>query len=90
MSKDAKGKSASSAAQSAKKAAANKKGSKPKKKSWTKTKVKDKLNLACFIDSKLLERMEKELARNLLVTKAIISDKFKVNGSIARRVLREL
>merc|ERR1712039_313042 len=86
--KDA-GKNASKNAQSAKKAGAGK-GGKAKKKSWTKTKVKEKLNNAVFLDDKQFERMLKEVPKILCVTRALLIDKFKIGGSIARALLKEL
>merc|ERR1712029_784071 len=86
--KDA-GKNASKNAQSAKKAGAGK-GGKAKKKSWTKTKVKEKLNNAVFLDDKQFERMLKEVPKILCVTRALLIEKFKIGGSIARALIKEL
>ena len=71
-------------------AASNKKGGKAKKKSWTKAKVKEKINNAVFLDAKTYERITKEAPKFLNLTVSIVSDKFKVNGSVARKVLRDL
>lgn len=70
--------------------AKNQKGGKPKKKSWTKVKIKDKLNNAVFIDQKTYEKITKEAPRILTLTVSTMVDKFKVNGAVARRVLRDL
>ena len=70
--------------------AKNKSGGKPKKKSWTKVKVKDKLNNAVFVDAKAFDRITKELGKQAVITVASVCDKFKVNGAVARKVLREL
>merc|ERR1712107_813737 len=86
--KDA-GKNASKNAQSAKKAGAGK-GGKAKKKSWTKTKVKEKLNNAVFLDDKQFERMLKEVPKILCVTRAVLIEKFKIGGSIAIALIKEL
>ena len=82
-------KSASANAQKAKQAGA-KKGAKAKKKSWTKVKVKETLNNAVFLDQKTYDRISKDLPKQLLVTVANISDRYKVNGSVARKVLKDL
>merc|ERR1712228_340186 len=66
------------------------KGAKTKKKSWTKTKVKEKLNNAVFLDGKQYERMIKEVPKILCVTRAVLCEKFKVGGSIARALIKEL
>ena len=68
----------------------NKSGGKPKKKSWTKVKVKDKLNNAVFVDAKTFDKISKELGKQAVVTVATVCDKYKVNGAVARKVLREL
>merc|ERR1711990_388841 len=85
--KDA-GKNASKNAQAAK--AGKSKGGKTKKKSWTKTKVKEKLNNAVYLDDKQFERMLKEVPKILCVTRAVICEKFKVGGSVARALIKEL
>merc|ERR1712216_901760 len=85
--KDA-GKNASKNAQAAKSSKA--KGGKTKKKSWTKTKVKEKLNNAVFLDDKSFERMLKEVPKILCVTRAVLIEKFKIGGSIARALIKEL
>merc|ERR1712151_1489608 len=85
--KDA-GKNASKNAQAAK--SAKSKGGKTKKKSWTKTKVKEKLNNAVFLDDKQFERMLKEVPKILCVTRALLIEKFKIGGSIARALIKEL
>lgn len=66
------------------------KGVKAKKKSWTKVKVKEKLNNAVFLDAKAYERITKEAPKVLALTVSIMCDKFKVNGSVARKALRDL
>ena len=68
----------------------NAKGGKTKKKSWTKVKVKDKVNNAVFLDQKGYEKIVKEAPRILTLTVATVVDKFKVNGAVARKVLRDL
>merc|ERR1711934_1035218 len=85
--KDA-GKNASKNAQAAK--AGKSKGGKTKKKSWTKTKVKEKLNNAVYLDDKQFERMLKEVPKILCVTRALLIEKFKIGGSIARALIKEL
>ena len=66
------------------------KGVKAKKKSWTKVKVKDKLNNAVFLDAKSWENISKTAPKLQALTISIIADKYKVNGSVARRILTEL
>merc|ERR1712167_461155 len=67
-----------------------KSGAKAKKKSWTKTKVKEKLNNAVYLDEKQFERMLKQVPKILCITRAVLIEKFKIGGSIARALLKEL
>ena len=84
--KDA-GKSASKSAQMNKGKSASGKG---KKKYWTKVKVKEKLNNAVFLDEKQYERMIKEVPKILCITRAVLCEKFKIGGSIARALIKDL
>jgi small subunit ribosomal protein S25e len=61
---------------------------KSSKKKWSKGKEKDKKDLAVFVTSKQLADMEKEVQKMRLVTPSVVSDRFKVNCSIAKRVIR--
>ena len=73
----------------AKKSSAGK-GAKAKKKSWTKVKVKEKLNNAVFLEEKQYERMLKDVPKILCITRAVLCEKFKVGGSIARALIKDL
>ena len=61
-----------------------------KKKSWTKVKVKEKLNNAVYLEEKQYERMLKEVPKILCITRAVLCEKFKVGGSIARALIKDL
>jgi small subunit ribosomal protein S25e len=63
---------------------------KGKKKSWTKVKVKEKANNAVFLDEKQYERMLKEVPKILCITRAALCEKFKIGGSIARALIKDL
>ena len=80
-----KGQSASKSAQAAKS-----KGAKAKKKTWTKTKVKDKLNNDVFLDQKRFDKICSEMPKILCLTRSVVMEKFKVNGSVARGLMRHL
>merc|ERR1711883_20900 len=70
----------------------DKKGGKTdsKKKKWSKGKVREKLNnLVCF-DQATYDKMMKEAATFKLVTPSAISERLKINGSLARRAIKEL
>lgn len=58
------------------------------KKKWSKGKEKDKKDLAVFITNKQLADIEKEIPKIRLVTPSVISDKFKINCSVAKRIIR--
>merc|ERR1711997_650663 len=80
-----KGQSASKSAQAAKL-----KGAKAKKKTWTKTKVKDKLNNDVFLDQKRFDKICTEMPKILCITRSVVMEKFKVNGSVARGLISHL
>lgn len=63
---------------------------KGKKKSWTKVKIKEKANNAVFLDEKQYERMLKEVPKILCITRAALCEKFKIGGSIARALIKDL
>ena len=65
-------------------------GAKTKKKSWTKIKVKEKLNNVVYLDAKLYERVVKEAPKFLVITVSELCNKFKVNGAVARKIIRDL
>ena len=84
-----KGKGAAKSAQAAK-SAASKKGAKAKKKSWTKVKVKDKLNNDVFLDQARYNKLVGEIPKILMITRSVLVEKFKVNGSISRALIKDL
>merc|ERR1712146_794945 len=61
-----------------------------KKKKWSKGKVREKLNNAVTFDQPTYDKMMKEAAMFKLVTPSVISERLKVNGSLARRAITEL
>ncbi len=63
-------------------------GGKGKKKKWSKGKTKDKLNNAVVWDKATLDKLRKEIPKSKLITPAIVSERIKVNGSLARQVRR--
>ena len=71
-------------------ASSNKKGAKPKKKSWTKVKVKDKLNNATVIDAKAYDKIQKDSQKGLVITVSSLMEKYKICGAVARRALRDM
>merc|ERR1711985_192862 len=65
-------------------------GGKAKKKKWSKGKVKEKLANLVLFDKTTYEKMLSDVPKQKLITPSIISEKLKVNGSLARKAVREL
>merc|ERR1712087_923876 len=63
---------------------------KSKKKKWSKGKVKDKANNAVVLDKTTYDRVMKEVPTFRMISQSILIDRMKVNGSIARMIIREL
>merc|ERR1711871_921926 len=70
--------------------AKSKSGASAKKKKWSKGKVREKLNNMVVFDQATYDRMMKEAATFKLVTPSAISERLKINGSLARRAIQEL
>ena len=65
-------------------------GGKGKKKKWSKGKVKEKLNNAVQFDQATYNKLTSEIPKAKLITPAIISERLRVNGSVARASIRHL
>merc|ERR1712176_327606 len=65
-------------------------GGKAKKKKWSKGKVKEKLQNQVLFDKATYERCLNDVPKQKLITPSIISEKLKVNGSLARKAVKEL
>merc|ERR1711870_209142 len=65
-------------------------GGKSKKKKWSKGKVKEKLANLVMFDKPTYDKLLKEIPRAKLITPAVVSERLKVNGSIARLAIRHL
>ena len=63
---------------------------KAKKKKWNKCKVRDKLQNAALFDIGAYEKLFTEVPTYKLITPAIVSDRIKLRGSLARRALSDL
>merc|ERR1712167_351952 len=70
--------------------AKSKSGASAKKKKWSKGKVREKLNNSVVFDQGTHDRMLKEVATFKLVTPSAISERLKINGSLARRSIQVL
>eukprot|EP00811_Abedinium_folium_P018110 NODE_27035_length_528_cov_2.074813.p3 GENE.NODE_27035_length_528_cov_2.074813~~NODE_27035_length_528_cov_2.074813.p3 ORF type:complete len:113 (-),score=45.73 NODE_27035_length_528_cov_2.074813:103-441(-) len=65
-------------------------GGRSKKKKWSKGKVKEKLSNLIMFDKATYDKMLKEIPKAKLVTPAVVSERLRVNGSVARVAIREL
>merc|ERR1712017_25959 len=70
--------------------AKSKGGAAAKKKKWSKGKVREKLNNSVCFDQGTYDKMMKEAANFKLVTPSVLSERLKINGSLARRAITEL
>jgi len=61
-----------------------------KKKKWSKGKVKDKANNAVFLDKPTYDKLFKEVGSYRFVSVSVLVERLKINGSLARKALREL
>jgi small subunit ribosomal protein S25e len=62
-------------------------GGKQKKKKWSKGKNKEKVNNAILFDKTSYEKMLAEVPKFKMITVSILSDRLRINCSLARRVL---
>ncbi|EEY19483.1 40S ribosomal protein S25 [Verticillium alfalfae VaMs.102] len=57
---------------------------------WSKGKVKDKAQHAVILDKQTSEKLYKDVQSFRLVTVATLVDRMKINGSLARRCIKDL
>jgi small subunit ribosomal protein S25e len=65
-------------------------GGKGRKKKWSKGKVKEQLNNAIMFDKNTWDKLVKEIPKAKLITPAIVTERMKVNGALARQSIRVL
>merc|ERR1712071_57760 len=65
-------------------------GGKAKKKKWSKGKVRDKLNNLVLFDQSTYDKLYKKVPAYKLITPAVVSERLKIRGSLARKALNEL
>merc|ERR1711871_651061 len=65
-------------------------GGRSKKKKWSKGKVKEKLANLVMFDKGTYDKLLKEIPKAKLITPAVVSERLKVNGSVARQAIRHL
>ncbi|BAM39140.1 40S ribosomal protein S25 [Theileria orientalis strain Shintoku] len=61
-----------------------------KRKKWVKVRARDKLNNAVTFDKTAYDKLMNEIPKSKLITISVVSERLKVNGSLARQALREL
>ncbi|KAK8568092.1 hypothetical protein V6N12_006656 [Hibiscus sabdariffa] len=65
-------------------------GGKQKKKKWSKGKQKEKVNNMVLFDQATYDKLLSEAPKYKLITPSILSDRLRINGSLARKAIREL
>lgn len=60
------------------------------KKKWSKSRVKEKIDNQTFIDTKLYERILKEISKDKLISSTILTTRFRISCSLAKKLLIEL
>ncbi|CAL5358755.1 unnamed protein product [Camellia sinensis] len=65
-------------------------GGKQKKKKWSKGKQKEKVNNMVLFDKATYDKLLSEASKYKLVTPSILSDRLRINGSLARKAIKDL
>ena len=65
-------------------------GAHAKKKKWSKAKTKEKLANASYFTKELYDKLLTDIPKLKVITTAIVSDRLKVMGSMARKGIQEL
>ncbi|GMG99485.1 hypothetical protein Nepgr_001325 [Nepenthes gracilis] len=65
-------------------------GGKQKKKKWSKGKQKEKVNNMVLLDQGTYDKLISEVPKYKLITPSILSDRLRINGSLARRAIKDL
>lgn len=65
-------------------------GGKGRKKKWSKGKIKEKAQLAVLFDKGTYDKLMKEIPKTKMITPAVVSERCKVNGTLARQAIRHL
>ena len=65
-------------------------GSKSRKKKRSEGKAKEKLANMVMFDKATYDKMMKEIPKAKLITPSVVSERLKVNGSVARQAIRHL
>ncbi|XP_022990471.1 40S ribosomal protein S25-2-like [Cucurbita maxima] len=65
-------------------------GGKQKKKKWSKGKQKEKVNNMVLFDQGTYDKLLSEVPKYKLITPSILSDRMRINGSLARKAIKDL
>ncbi|KAI3762084.1 hypothetical protein M8C21_027335 [Ambrosia artemisiifolia] len=65
-------------------------GGKQKKKKWSKGKQKEKVNNMVLFDKATYDKLLSEAPKFKLITPSILSDRLRINGSLARKAIKDL
>merc|ERR1712183_887159 len=65
-------------------------GGKQKKKKWSKGKQKEKVNNMVLFDQASYDKLLSEVPKYKLITPSILSDRLRINGSLARRAIKTM
>ncbi|KAL6546008.1 ribosomal protein S25B [Orobanche gracilis] len=65
-------------------------GGKQKKKKWSKGKQKEKVNNMVLFDKATYDKLLSEAPKFKLITPSVLSDRLRINGSLARKAIKEL
>merc|ERR1712226_251225 len=65
-------------------------GGKGKRKKWNKGKARDKLNSQVLFDKSTYEKFQKDTPTYKLITTAVLADRLKLRGSLARKAIKEM
>ncbi|CAA3010317.1 40S ribosomal S25-2 [Olea europaea subsp. europaea] len=57
---------------------------------WSKGKQKEKVNNMVLFDKATYDKLLSEAPKYKLITPSILSDRLRINGSLARKAIREL
>ncbi|KEH30450.1 ribosomal protein S25 [Medicago truncatula] len=67
-----------------------KSGGGKQKKKWSKGKQKEKVNNMVLFDQGTYDKLLTEAPKYKLITPSVLSDRLRINGSLARRAIRDL
>ncbi|KAM3310144.1 hypothetical protein ACQJBY_031059 [Aegilops geniculata] len=65
-------------------------GGKQKKKKWSKGKQKEKVNNAVLFDQATYDKLLIEVPKYKQITPSVLSERLRINGSLARRAIKDL